>query len=397
MIAELKNAVRPVFRVSSGVAHVAGRPSRIGSPLVLAILALLVTPVQAIGQTTPEAPALCIEESGNCGSPIPVSAGSKKWNPGHYIKPQGNHAQTDIEKFLTSVTNQLAKTGDSQEIKGSMITYSWGMLEPTLGNYDFAPIYRHLDYLSSRGLKAILSVNTKCFGNDCGSLAPADLQDAVFVTANTKGTLTMALWEEEYMDLYIRLWDALGAEFDNNPAVEMVLGAESTPSLAGGSPDGFTKGGYADQLKRLYSAQVAAFPTTNVIANINFLSGEVSGLLEHAYAVGVGRGMPDIIDSDGSLLFRGECEDKECAVRDYRGSIPHFGVASFQQLTGKFGDYTDSPAETIEYGLENKITHYGWVTNESGEDSWDNIVIAIEAASPDGHTACPTQYAQGCQ
>jgi len=382
MNSESQNVIHSIFRAAS----------------LFAIVAMMIMPAVTNAQTTPNPPGLlCVDGSSNCDSTSTGTSDRKKWNPGHYIKPQGNHAQSDKEAFYNSITNQLAKTADSPEIKGAQITYSWGMVEPTLGNYDFEPIYRHLDYLSSRGLKAILSINTKCFGNNCGSLAPADLQSAVYVTPKDPPTLTMALWEEENMDHYIRLWDALAEEFDDNPAVEMVLGAESTPSLSGSNPPGFTKGVYADQLKRLYSAQAAAFKNTNVIANINFLTDEVAGLVEHAYQVGVGRGMPDIFDSDGSFIFRGECEDKECGIRDYRGMIPHFGVASYQQLIGKFSDYSDDPPETIEYGIENKITHYAWVTNESGEDSWPNIISAIEAADPDGHTACPTAYTKGCQ
>ncbi len=383
MISELQNVVRPILRVAfEGV-------------LLIGILILLVAPLQANAQTTPKPPAqLCIDGTSSCNSSN--SAESKKWNPGHYLKPQGNHAQGDREKFYASVTSQLAKTADSPEIKGAQLTYSWGMVEPTVGNYDWGPIYRHLDYLSARGLKAIISINTKCFGNDCAGLAPSDLQSAVYVTPKNPPTLTMALWEERNMDLYIDLWVALAAEFDDNPAVEMVLGAESTPSLSGSSPATFTKPGYAAQLKRLYSAQAAAFQKTNVVANINFLSDEVSGLIEHAYKVGVGRGMPDIFDSTGSIVFRGECAGRDCGVRDYRGTLPHLGVASYQQLIGKFSADTDSPVETIVYGLDNKITHFTWVSNESGEDSWPNIVAAIEAASPDAYSSCPIAYAKGC-
>ena len=165
----------------------------------------------------------------------------------------------------------------------------------------------------------------------------------------------------------------------------------------GSSPENYTRGAYAVQLKRLYSAQAAAFKNTNVIANVNFLSHEVAGLIEHAYQVGAGRGMPDIFNSAGSLVFRGDCSAEDCGIRDYRGLVPHLGVSSFQQLTGKFSTNTDSPPEAIEYGLENKITHFAWVTNESGEDSWPNIIIAIEAANPDAHTACPLAYTAGCQ
>jgi len=396
MFAEIKNAVPHLFRIARRMARRAARPSLVCSSLVVAMFTLFIAPASA--QTVPEPPMLCAEANGNCdtSSPPVGTAGGKRWNPGHYLKTQGNHAQSNVEDYLSSIDNQLAKVNDSPEIRGAQVSYAWGTVEPTTGTYNWEPIYRHLDYLSARGKKMILSVHTKCFSTDCAGLAPSDLASEVHLTPNGR-TQTTKLWEEKNMDLYIAMLQALAVEFDENPALEMVLGAESTPSLQGSSPPGYSNDIYATQLKRLYTAQAEAFTNANVIANINFLSGQVSGLLEHAYHAGVGRGMPDIFDSDGSLLFRGDCEDKECAVRDYRESIPHFGVASHQSLMGKFGTETDTPAETITYGLENKVTHYSWVSAEPAEDAWDEIVGAIEAANPDAHLACPTQYTQGCQ
>ena len=401
MIAELQNAVRPVIRIASEVTHGIGRLSLTGSILVIAILTLFIAPAPANGQTTPEAPSLCIEETGDCDSPgsppVPVSAASKKWNPGHYLKPQGNHAQSDTKKYLSSISSQLAKVDDSPEIRGAIVAYAWGVLEPNLGNYDWAPVREHLDYLSARGKKLIVSINVKCFGTNCTNLAPSDLTSEVFVTERASPTSIIKIWEARNMDLYIALWQAFAAEFDGNPALEMVLGAESTPSLQGGSPANYTKGAYATELKRMYSAQAAAFGTTNVIANVNFLGGEVSGLIEYAYQVGAGRGLPDVFDSNGSFVFRGECAGNDCAVRDYRGLVPHIGVVSTPTLSGKHGAATGSPAGVLAYGAANKFTHYVWVSNESGEDSWSSIIDAIENTNPNAHTACPTAYTKGCK
>jgi hypothetical protein len=241
----------------------------------------------------------------------------------------------------------------------------------------------------------ILSINVKCFGTDCAKLAPSNLSGEVYITPREASTQIVEIWEPANMDAYIAMWQALGAEFDDHPALEMVLGAESTPSLQGSTPPGYTKQGYADQLKRMYSAQADAFPTTNVAANVNFLGSEVSGLIEHAYQVGAGRGLPDIFDSAGSFVFRGEWSGNDCGVRDYRGMVPHFGVVSTPTLRGKHSASTDTPDEVITYGLENAFTHYGWVSNEGGEDSWSNIIDSIESSNPDAHTACPAVY-RGC-
>lgn len=397
MIVELQNAVRNIFRAAPEAAQGVSQPCLKSSSLVIAILILIVVPAPASAQTIPEAPAMCDETMDDCGSSVGDNTNGKKWNPGHYLRTQGNHAQADTAKYLSSVTAQLSKTGDSPEIKGAHVLYAWGVLEPSLGKYDWEPIYTHLNYLSSRGKKLILTVQTKCFSKDCTNLAPSDLASEVYVTPKDPPTLIIETWEERNMDLYIALMQAMAAEFDDNPALEMILGAESAPSLKGSTPTNFSKDIFATQLKRMYSAQAAAFKNTNVVANVNFLTNQVSDLVEHAFKVGIGRGLPDIIDSTGSVVFRGECAAKDCGVRDYRELIPHFGVVSTPTLTGRHGPDTDSPAKVIAYGMTNKFTHYAWVSNESGEDSLANIINEIENTSGSVFLGCPTVYQQGCK
>ena len=50
----------------------------------------------------------------------------------------GNHDQ--LEKY----TKQI----DSPDINGVQLVYSWKLLEPTKGNYNFAPIEQNLKYLN---------------------------------------------------------------------------------------------------------------------------------------------------------------------------------------------------------------------------------------------------------
>jgi hypothetical protein len=400
MIADLHTAVRHIIRIVHRVFRGAGELSLICSSVVVAMVTLFIAPVPANAQSTPEPPTLCVEESGNCGDSSDgdgSNAGGKKWNPGHYIKAQGKHASAKKEEYLSVISNQIVKVTDSPEIRGAQMAYAWGMIETSQGNYDWEPIHRHLDYLADRGRKAIVMIHTKCFGNDCASLAPVDMQTEVYVTPKERPTLIVELWEEQNMDRYIEFWQAMAAEFDGHPALEMVHGQESTPSLQGTNPANYSKGNYATQLKRMYAAQGAAFTQTNVVANINFLRGEVADLVEHAYEADVGRGMPDTFDSEGTFIFRGDCDGQNCGKRDYRGLLPHLGIISHQQLIGNFGPETDSPAETIAYALENGITHVSWVSSESGEDSWANILDAIESTNPDSHTGCPLAYANGCQ
>jgi hypothetical protein len=343
---------------------------------------------------------LCAEGEENCGAtdnpPTVTVPGLKKWNPGHYVKIQGNPSKSDRDGYISDVTRALRKVEDSPKILGAQVKYAWGVIEPSLGRYDWKPIYEHLNYLSARGKKLIITIDAKCFSTDCKNLAPAELASEVFLTPRDQPTQVIEIWEEENMNHLIALTRAMAAEFDGHPDVEMILSTESTASLQGGDPVNYTRAKYAAQLKRLYSAQAAAFKSTNVVANINYLSGQVADLMEYAYREGVGRGMPDVEESTGSLIFRGACDQYECGIRDYRGLVPHFGLVSSPTLRGRFGTYNDTPDDVINYGIENKITHYSWVAGEYDEDSWASIVKAIEAKNVTGHTECPKVYEKGC-
>lgn len=384
--------------LASAVARVRNYLSSI---LLPACLVLFVLPTASIAQTRPLPPqGLCVAESNECAQDDGnngTNPAGKKWNPGHYLKVQGNSAQADREDYFSSIIRSFAKLDDSALLRGAQVKYAWGMLEPSLGVYDWEPVYRHLEYLSARGKKMILTIDTKCFSSDCTNLAPRELTSEVFRTSRETPTQIVEIWEEKNMDLFIRFWRALGAEFDSNPDVEMIIGSESTASLAGEAPANFSKAEYARQLRRMYTAQASTFKSTNIVAMVNFLSDEVSNLVEHAYTEGAGRGMPDVGDSDGSVIFRGDCVDKECGVRDYRELVPHFGLISYSTLNGGHGTATDTPPEIIDFGLANRITHYSWISSGTNEDSWDNVIFAIESRAQTGHTACPRAYTNGCQ
>jgi hypothetical protein len=375
----------------------AGRPWSIKLALLIVALSPAFLPVTASGQSRPAAPDLiCIEESGGCNAPVVAANGNVKWNPGHYIKTQGHHAQGDIADYVDAINRQLDKTGDSPEIRGAQIHYGWGMIEKSPGNYDFGPIRNHLEYLADRGKRMILVIDTKCFRSTCPTLAPADLMGEVFLTPRANPTHIVEIWEERNMSRLIALWRALGAEFDDHPALEMVLGSESAPSLQGGNPANYSRSEYAKQLKRMYVAQAEAFPRTNVVANINFLTNQLSGMMETAYQAGAGRGMPDIGNSNGSLIFRGQCKNSDCGVRDYRGLVPHLGIVSAPILSEAEGE-TNSPDKAIDFGVANDITHYAWVSSMKGEDSWENILRAINTTFPNAHLTCPKVYQGRCQ
>ena len=67
--------------------------------LLGSLFGLALSPSFAVAQQ-PNPPTLCIEGSVDCG----LVAGGIKWNPGHYLKTQGNYAQGDIADYISSIT-----------------------------------------------------------------------------------------------------------------------------------------------------------------------------------------------------------------------------------------------------------------------------------------------------
>jgi hypothetical protein len=337
--------------------------------------------------------------------PAPAPAPGMKWHPGHYLKTQGNHGQADQTKYLDQVASQLPKTTDSDLIQGALVSYAWGAVEPTLGKYDWSPIYKHLNYLSAHGKRLIIDVEYKCFWSDCSKLAPVELEpngscspipcEDGKVWASGRATI-VEVWDKSVMDHFLAMWQALAAEFDANPYVELVTTAESAPSLKSTNPPGYSTSVLAAQLQRLYTLWSSSFETTTCMALINALGNEVAGLVEDAYQAGCGQGGPDLGDTDGNIVFRGEDSGGNVATRDYRKLIPHFEIVSSSTLTGGFGTAVDTPAEVIAWGRANRVTHYAWVSSLSGEDSWANVLAAIKAVDLSDQMSCPTAYEQGC-
>ncbi len=337
------------------------------------------------------------------------SGGGVHWNPGHYIRTSGDHSGADQAGYLAGVMRTVARVDDDPEVLGAMVTFAWGALEPTEGTYDFSSVRTVLDDLEARGKRLILEISYKGFRGTAERLAPADLSGEVVATTKPRGgtTYTVAVWKPAVMDRLIALWTAVGAEFADRPGLEMVTSSESTPSLRGTRPPGYSPSVMAAQLRRMYAAMVDAFPRSNVAPMINSLGGVSQvggedGLLEACYLLGAGRGAPDLYETPAFALFRGEPAGGVTSVRDYRGTIPHMAIWSGPAATRGNGD-TDTPADALRWARAQGVTHLVWITYGSGEDSWSNVLAAIRAAaSPDdiGDAPCPTRHAAirgGCR
>ena len=81
-----------------------------------------------------------------------VGGVSKRWHPGHYLKTQGDHSNPDQNAYLDPILNGAAGISRAHSFagfQGAVVFFSWGHLEPTVGNYDWAAVDTVLNRLSS--------------------------------------------------------------------------------------------------------------------------------------------------------------------------------------------------------------------------------------------------------
>lgn len=346
---------------------------------------LLATPFCAQSATVPKPPAqLCIDD--NCVT-APLTQG-KKWHPGMGIK---------TGSYRTLLPSELSAAATLPNFGFVDAIIGWGQIEPTIGHYDWSMIDTDLKSAKSIGRKMTLAITWKKFGssNPTGVLPSDMIADAYgggYVAVGTTGAVAK-VWRPEVMDQYIAMLKAVADRYDGDPDLEMVLGGESTPSLIAPLPSDYSRSALAIQLKRLYIEGASTFQHTNYMAFINYLSGEITGLIEAAYKAGCGLADPDAIPGTPVYnLFRGVNATGEApAIRDYRGLMPHYAIASQQTLGGR--DDNGPPPNIIAWAKGYGVTHLSWVTYQPSPNSFSDIQSAI-LASPALLAACP--YVGGC-
>jgi len=318
------------------------------------------------------------------------STSSKRWNPGHYIKCQGQHADPDQVDYVNGIQSKINNdVEDIPEIVGAYFVLAWGAINTTGSTMYWEDLDAIVDNLTSKGKQAILQINWKSFySSSIGPLVPADLLSQVDTTSR-------GYWggvhREATMTRLIACYEAVATRYDNNPNFEMVVTAESVPSWGSVTrPGDYSHAALSTQLQRLYTACDTAFVKSNVMPFINTLGsdGDVLDIMEKAYALGIGIGIPDARTQVQSWdLFQNVDAGGFSAIRDYRGQVAHMTVASNSALDLNTAATINSFCGTA------KVTHMAWVTSKSGAGStWTDIKTEIQANPSLLDTTCPTQY-----
>ena len=225
-----------------------------------------------------------------CLSAFTAAAG-QKYHPGNYIALNGWDRQKEMLDALRPGVVGVAKR------------YSWALLEPTQGNYNFATVQADLDLLATKGAQLVLLVEDKSFAQ----WMPTPPYMAAYTIPNRSNGYVALRWKPFVVERYTALLVALGKRFDGHPAYEGLSTSESALSLDDPvlRAHGYTPELYRDSLIAVLNGASASMTRAQVFWYMNFLTWNNSYLAQVAAAVapsGVVMGGPDVLPDNPPLV-----------------------------------------------------------------------------------------------
>jgi len=324
---------------------------------------------------------LSAESAGVIGTPLVTAY--KKWNPGHGIR---------TNQAVVASSNYSALANDNEFVYCDC-EVRWVQVAPTLNARDYSLFDNHVAACVARGKKAILQWSYKIFNtSNPALLMPSDFQH--YSTASNGFIANVWDTNIDVMGEYIKLSLDIIARYDSNPNVEMFIFPESSTGLPTPLPAGFTRSGYATQLKRMYAALAPAAAYTIVCGQVNFTTGEIAGLIKSLYQNGCAMGDPDAYSTTANTIFNGGATDDGTAAFDYRGKMPRMMMASTAALGGAHDN--GPPSNLVNFMQAGGVTHGLWVLGRPAPNDTTSIRAAINA-DPALLSACPTNYNGTCR
>ena len=360
---------------------------------------------------------------------------------GHYMASQalikGNRNISVVQSEMDDLNNQDA-------IQGYRIWITWGALEPSPGNYNFAVLDSVVARLKTAYNKPKhLVIGLWLYGQhaktgDDSSIIPLYIQQDRAYGASpvagsygwwgqssngvSTGMYAPALYNPVVMDRFIAVMQALGNHFDGDPYVEAAYVQENATiaqAASGFKPadPNYSDNAWLKQLQRLLTATTAAFPHTSVImANSWFDRPPATVELTEWMANNrIAPGSPDVFGqsaintygpsslSDGMQLLIGV--DPYGGVGDLR---PKMRAMLDVQSTELVGDYFGkfggpwTPLDIINALNQTYQASHAFWTHFSGDEAgygvpipavakWSNLAATC-AAHPLIHTGYPGNY-----
>ena len=219
--------------------------------------------------------------------------------PRNYVFFSRDHDRIAEPAFLTH-----------DRIAGAELTFTWRELEPQRDRYAFEKVRERLSLLERHGKRLFIQLQDVSFSENV--LVPEYLRtdttfhggaDRKWEDGKFDGWVARR-WDPAVRARYIRLMEALGAEFDGR--IEGIVIPETAIGMTDPArhPPGFTYETYAKGIRELIAGARRAFPRSCAIIYANFMPGEWlpgndKGYLRSVYAfadsIGAGVGGPDVL------------------------------------------------------------------------------------------------------
>lgn len=201
------------------------------------------------------------------GSPAsePPPSGGKKCNPGKYVRADAQgYPSKDTQHYAT-----YTKAKSTSEIIGAEIPVNWYRTNPSIGTFDFSYIEDHINDLTANrtnGKKVLLVTQFQNYG---GTSVPSTPQlsddatlpdfiiDAGYGAVRTSDGVMPKLDNSTCMNYLIAWLEAIAAEYDSDPYVELFTVGETSSAYSG-----MNASNYATQWLRIPAVLAAAWTET---------------------------------------------------------------------------------------------------------------------------------------
>ena len=260
-----------------------------------------------------------IDSCGDATAPV-LSAGTRKYHPGHYVALLRG---TDTQAIMAA----SIKPG----VVGFMKRYSWSALEPTKGVYQFAEVRSDLNWAAAHGMRLIVMIEDKTFKVELPT--PTYLNQ--YALRNHGGGYTVVRWAPAVATAFKALVQALGDQFDGNANFEGLATQETAPGLSYKvlKANGYTPEKYRDLYIDILTTASRSMPSSRIFWFMNFFPVNESYIASVASAVaplGVLMGGPDVMPDNPKLVNK-----VYPFYNQFQGRMPLFGQVEgicYQQL-----------------------------------------------------------------
>lgn len=323
---------------------------------------------------------------------------SVKWHPGHYVLIP---LHEDLAK--SSVIAELEKY---PILRGVQKRYSWAVLEPFEGRYDFSLVKRDLEIVRRIGKRLVIQIQAKsAFDSDV--MVPNYLRAEKYdggIFHKRAGGYNLALWNNAVRDRAVALVHAMGVALNDDPALEAVNWDETAINVPSQPfPVGFGERRFIENLLAIDLAMKDAFPNTVVIQYANYPINQLPRIVEFMKNHGVGLGGPDVFLGDAGLL-----QGVYLRYPELSGVVPLAPAVQWENYNARYNHGPFAPqsiGEIYDFARNRlKANYIFWLrrqaTRDDATDYWGRVVDfltnKLEFRDPAGglRSSCPSAYAQ---